>query len=885
MTEVSAEAQVGGFFQVGVVDSLGRNLIPIVLVAEGQRRTLGGSLAPTQADAVAAAAAALDSLGELSGRIATCSNLDKARPLVAERQAAVAAAERLLEDAITDQLHTCDRLRMSLADLVQQRRGAEELIARIGIQERLHSATDVKAALSNFRRYFETRPRARGAGPLIGPVLTEVVQDLRQLSLDDAGMYRSMLCGEEVDPADCESRLRTRQALLLELHARLDAAEDAAYVLGSSVLQWLQEQEQQRQHEVRVAEELHKALQAKQELLKRSVEDEQKAKTGLSELRALKKDQIKLQTRLNAARNDLSEALALDELSDEADADAGDQPRGNDTPGRPSISSMHAAVEAIEREHSSIDRQHQQLVASLRELVQTVPQLRLNSLIASVPSGHRVGKDRTACALRVSRRIDSDYSEVAEAWIPVTQRAVFTARYRGEQVLLKAFAAGGDAEADIERELIVSQLRHPNIVEVEAVFFDPARCATYIQMAACPCGSFRQWALTGTAREPWKIQSAGAQVLHALSYLHSAGIVHRALSPDGVLMHSETGVRLTDFCWARGVDAAAGGVRDCTANPYAPPEIQESESVPDADASEDMWAFGALMFEAHWGTIPFLLPKADNVEVTGYPNARLVALLGLCLSRSPSARPSATDALVSSYFTVSLVHDLQEGREVSSSAKRIEAFYAFLEATRALEDTSSVKEITVDRSGVADFLLEHCGPSWIKRSFRVCFMGEVGADAAGLTTELFRLFFLQVASDESSAPLFVRGSGGTYLPRRRDSDEHDFSRLERLRAFGHVLAKCLLDGRSCPMRLAPSFLKVLLDQHATLTLRDLECFDPGIARQLQRLLVTRGYSELLDCTFEDLLPAGEERRVDETNKQGALLDRSMVRRWSVLLTF
>ena len=350
-------------------------------------------------------------------------------------------------------------------------------------------------------------------------------------------------------------------------------------------------------------------------------------------------------------------------------------------------------------------------------------------------------------------------------------------------------------------------------------------------------------------------------------------------------MHSETGVRLTDFCWARGVDAAAGGVRDCTANPYAPPEIQESESVPDADASEDMWAFGALMFEAHWGTIPFLLPKADNVEVTGYPNARLVALLGLCLSRSPSARPSATDALVSSYFTVSLVHDLQEGREVSSSAKRIEAFYAFLEATRALEDTSSVKEITVDRSGVADFLLEHCGPSWIKRSFRVCFIGEVGADAAGLTTELFRLFFLQVASDESSAPLFVRGSGGTYLPRRRDSDEHDFSRLERLRAFGHVLAKCLLDGRSCPMRLAPSFLKVLLDQHATLTLRDLECFDPGIARQLQRLLVTRGYSELLDCTFEDLLPAGEERRVDETNKQGALLDRSMVRRWSVLLTF
>lgn len=77
------------------------------------------------------------------------------------------------------------------------------------------------------------------------------------------------------------------------------------------------------------------------------------------------------------------------------------------------------------------------------------------------------------------------------------------------------------------------------------------------------------------------------------------------------------------------------------------------------------------------------------------------------------------------------------------------------------------------------------------------------------------------------------------------------------------------------MRLGPSFLKFLLDKHATLTLRDLECFDPEYARQLQRLLATRGYSELLDCTFEDLLPGGEERSVDETNKQGVHCARQL----------
>ena len=870
---LSPEAEVGGFFQLGVVDSLGRDLIPIVIVAQGacsSSRDRDEDGAPEQAgrESIQSVLASLGALETLTGRIGACSDLDAARTLVAERREAVAAVEGPLCSAISRESEDSCKLRTALAERQQQRRSAEKLFARLGISDRLHSATDVQVALSSFRRYFETRPRARGAGPLIGPLLTEVVGDLRQLSLDDADMYGSLLRGEEVDPADCESRLRTRQALLLELHTRLDAAEESAYVLGSSVLQWLGEQEEQKQREARAAQELHSTLQGKQEQLRRGAEDELRAEAELSELRELKKEQIKLQTRLNAAKNNLSEAQALDQLRDEAaGATSGDRLEGADTPGRSSASSLKAALDSVEREQSALDEHRRQLIASLRALVQTVPQLRLNPLIASVPIGLRLGPLQGRVP-RVSRNLDSDYDQVAEAWVSVSQRVVYTAQFQGERVTLKSFTAGGAAEAEVQRELIVSQLEHPNVMTIQAVFFDASRRATFMQMSACACGSFRQWALGGTKREPWQVQSVGAQVLHALSFLHGAGIVHRGLSPDGILMVSETEVQVGDFCWARGVEDDEEDALDGVVSPYAPPEVLQADGAVTAATSEDMWAFGALMFEAHWGAVPFLLPEMDRVEVTGHSNARLVALLGLCLSRLPSARPAATNALVSPYFTVSLVHDLQQGREVSSSAKRVEAFYAFVEAMRASQDTGSVKEITVDRSSVANVLLEHFGPSWIKRSFRVVFNGEAGADAGGLTTELFRLFFLQVGNDESSARLFDRGSGGCYLPRRTEPDTGDFSRLERLRVFGHVLAKCLLEGRFCAIELAPSFLKFLLDQRSTLTLRDLECFDPEYARQLQRLLVTPEYSEVLDCTFEGLHPGGEDRCVDETNKQG-----------------
>ncbi len=81
------------------------------------------------------------------------------------------------------------------------------------------------------------------------------------------------------------------------------------------------------------------------------------------------------------------------------------------------------------------------------------------------------------------------------------------------------------------------------------------------------------------------------QIARALAYAHGHGVVHGNLRPGNVLLTEDREVKLVDF---------GGGsyVAQLVGDPFAAPELREVDATTPAEASDDVYALGALVFVA-----------------------------------------------------------------------------------------------------------------------------------------------------------------------------------------------------------------------------------------------------------------------------------------------
>lgn len=179
--------------------------------------------------------------------------------------------------------------------------------------------------------------------------------------------------------------------------------------------------------------------------------------------------------------------------------------------------------------------------------------------------------------------------------------------------LLPSGARGSRAgRARLEREAqALAKLAHPNVVAIHDVGVHDEQ--VFVAMELVEGQTLRDWMSEG---RPWRaVLAVFLAAGDGLAAAHAAGLIHRDIKPDNIMVGADGRARVMDFGLARAevraveaLDVAAGlgevtqaGALVGTPAYMAPEQLRRH----DADARADQFGFCVALFEALYGVAPF----------------------------------------------------------------------------------------------------------------------------------------------------------------------------------------------------------------------------------------------------------------------------------------
>lgn len=228
-------------------------------------------------------------------------------------------------------------------------------------------------------------------------------------------------------------------------------------------------------------------------------------------------------------------------------------------------------------------------------------------------SGETVGDstalDRTMILSQLSEKAKHRYKlleEIGRGAMGIVYRAMDSEL--DEVVALKILpdnlSTNKDALTRFRREArSARRLSHRNIVRIHDIGEEMGR--KYISMEFVEGTTLKALIRAGGGLEIPRILRYGCQILDALAYAHSIGIVHRDIKPANIMISRDDEVKITDFGIAKileSTDATAEGAIVGTPL-YMSPEQVRGDPV---DHRADLYSLGILLYECIEGKPPFV---------------------------------------------------------------------------------------------------------------------------------------------------------------------------------------------------------------------------------------------------------------------------------------
>jgi serine/threonine protein kinase len=179
---------------------------------------------------------------------------------------------------------------------------------------------------------------------------------------------------------------------------------------------------------------------------------------------------------------------------------------------------------------------------------------------------------------------------------------------------------------------LAARLSHPRLVRVYDFGHDRDG-RPFIVMEYVEGGSLAETLARDGALSPARVVAVARDCCSGLAYAHAAGLVHRDLKPQNLLLDHDGRVKIADFGIARSLDGTSltltGSVLGTAG--YLAPEQAGGEQV---SAAADIYGLGVTLHQLATGT----MPGPDAPQALPEP---LRSVIARCLDPDPSRRPTA----------------------------------------------------------------------------------------------------------------------------------------------------------------------------------------------------------------------------------------------------